>query len=94
MQEDQARVNVIITGTVQGVFFRASAMEQAQGFSLTGWAQNLPDGSVEIVAEGARYALEEFVAWCRRGPPAAEVKEVFERWGTYKGEFRTFMIVR
>lgn len=94
MADDLARVNLIISGQVQGVFFRASALEQAQSLSLAGWVQNLSDGSVEVMAEGQRYALEDLVAWCRRGPPAAQVKDVIVRWGAYKNEFRTFMIVR
>ena len=94
MDEDLARVSVIVTGMVQGVFYRASALEQAQSLNLTGWVKNLPDSSVEIVAEGPRYALEQFVDWCRRGPPSAEVQDAIVRWGKHLGEFRTFMIVR
>ena len=94
MEQDLARLSLIVTGQVQGVFFRASALEQAQGLNLTGWVKNLPDGAVELVAEGPRYALEQLAAWCRHGPPAAEVAEVIARWGGHRGEFRTFMIVR
>ncbi|MBI5508296.1 MAG: acylphosphatase [Deltaproteobacteria bacterium] len=94
MSDDLARVSVIVTGSVQGVFFRASTLEQAQGLNLTGWVKNLPDSSVEVVAEGSRYALEQLVDWCRRGPPAARVDEVLVRWGKHLAEFRTFMIVR
>jgi acylphosphatase len=94
MADDLARANILITGQVQGVFFRASALEQAQSLNLTGWVQNLADGTVEITAEGQRYALEDLVAWCRRGPPAAQVEDVFVRWMDCKNEFRTFMIVR
>ena len=94
MDEDLARVSLIVTGTVQGVFFRASALEQAQSLSLTGWVKNLPDGGVEIVAEGPRYALDQLVEWCHRGPPGARVEGVYPRWGKHLGEFRTFMIVR
>ena len=94
MADDLARANILITGQVQGVFFRASALEQAQSLNLTGWVQNLADGTVELTAEGQRYALEDLVAWCRRGPPAAEVEDVFVRWTEHKNEFRTFMIVR
>lgn len=94
MSEELARVNVVVTGKVQGVFFRASTLERAQSLNLTGWVKNLPDGSVEILAEGTRYALEDLVAWCRQGPSEAEVSDVFPRWQKYQGEFRTFMIVR
>jgi acylphosphatase len=93
-QEAATRVSLIIIGRVQGVFYRASALEQAQSLSLTGWVQNLPDGSVELVAEGPRFKLEQLVEWCRRGPPDAEVEDVFVRWGPFRDEFRTFMITR
>ncbi len=94
MTADMGRVNLFVSGSVQGVFFRASALEQAQSLNLTGWVKNLPDGSVEILAEGSRYSLEELVEWCRQGPPAADVEDVVARWQDYKDEFRTFMIVR
>ena len=94
MTDELARINLIVLGMVQGVFFRASTLEQAQSLSLNGWVKNLPDGSVEVLAEGPRYALEQFADWCRQGPPAARVDEVIVRWGTFLDEFKTFMIVR
>jgi acylphosphatase len=94
MAEDLARVNIIVTGKVQGVFFRASALEKAQSLNLRGWVRNLPDSSVEVLAEGSRYALEDLVEWCRMGPPEATVQDVIVRYGKYLDEFRTFMIVR
>lgn len=93
-QEEQARVKLLITGEVQGVFFRASALEQAQSLRVTGWVENLPDGSVELVAEGPKYALDELIAWCRQGPPDAKVAEVFITWGKFADEFKTFLVVR
>lgn len=94
MSSEDARVNIIVTGQVQGVFFRASALERAQSLNLTGWVKNLPDGSVELLVEGSRYALEDLVTWCKNGPPEAEVEDVIVRWLRHEGEFRTFMIVR
>ena len=94
MAEDLASVNMLITGQVQGVFFRASTLEQAQAFNLTGWVKNLADGSVEIQAEGSRLGLEDLREWCMRGPPAAEIEDVTARFGPYRDEFRTFSIVR
>ncbi|MEZ4272417.1 MAG: acylphosphatase [Myxococcota bacterium] len=89
-----ARVNVIIEGRVQGVFYRASTLEQAQSLNLKGWVKNLPEGAVEVVAEGPRYALEGLLAWCHNGPAGARVDHVSTRWETYRDEFSTFMIVR
>lgn len=94
MAEEMARVNLLVSGSVQGVFYRASTLEQAQSLGVTGWVKNLSDGSVEVMGEGSRYALEHLVSWCRQGPPAAEVDDVHARWQNYQGEFRTFMIVR
>ena len=94
MTDEMGRLNLFVTGTVQGVFFRASTLEQAQSLNLTGWVKNLPDGAVEVLAEGPRYALEQLADWCRQGPPMAEVDDVVLRWSDYKDEFRTFMIVR
>ncbi|MEL6543062.1 MAG: acylphosphatase [Myxococcota bacterium] len=91
---DDARATLLITGKVQGVFFRASTLERAQGLNLHGWVMNLPDGAVEVVAEGPRYALEQLVEWCRSGPPSAEVEDVVVRWGSALNEFRTFSIKR
>ena len=81
-------------GLVQGVFYRASALEQAQGLNLSGWIKNLAGGEVEIEVEGSRYAVEQFVKWCQRGPAGANVKDLIIRWSADRGEFRTFRIVR
>lgn len=94
MAEQFERVSIFITGRVQGVFFRASALERAQSLNLLGWVRNLPDGAVEVVAEGPRYALEQLVEWCQQGPPAAEVDDVRERFSSALNEFRTFSIQR
>ena len=93
-QDEQSRVNLIILGEVQGVFYRASTLEQAQQLRVTGWVQNLPDGSVEIVAEGPKHALDALIEWCKQGPPDARVDEVIQRWQPFTDEFKTFMIVR
>ena len=74
------RVQVRVTGRVQGVFFRQSAREQAERLGLSGWVRNLPDGSVEALFEGERPLVEQAVAWCRQGPPRARVDEVVVMW--------------
>ncbi len=65
-----------ITGRVQGVSFRVYAREAARSLGLTGFAQNLKDGSVRIEVQGHDLALERFVAWCRMGSAAASVTSV------------------
>jgi len=64
------RVHAFLRGRVQGVWFRASTREEALRLGLAGWVRNLPDGRVEFVAEGDEAALDELLAWCRRGGPA------------------------
>lgn len=66
----------LVSGKVQGVWFRASAREQALRLHLEGFARNLPDGSVEVVAVGGDQALESLEAWLWRGPPLAGVTDV------------------
>ncbi len=91
---EPVRAELTITGRVQGVFYRASAQQEAQRLGLVGEAGNLPDGRVEVIAEGPREAVEELIAWCRRGPPAAKVETVDVKWSSARGDFRTFMVTR
>lgn len=70
------QVHLLISGFVQGVCYRAYAQEVARSLGLTGWVRNLPDGRVEAVAQGDSDKLDEFIAWCRQGPPAARVDAV------------------
>ena len=73
-------VHIVVHGSVQGVFFRASTQSQATEHSLTGWVRNLPDGTVEIHAEGEKESLDRFIEWCRQGPPAANVQRLDLDW--------------
>ncbi len=66
----------IVSGTVQGVYFRASTRARAMELGLTGYAKNRVDGSVEVIACGASDALDELERWLHIGPPAARVSEV------------------
>ena len=90
----QARVHMIIHGRVQRVFFRASTEAKAQSLGLSGWVLNRPDGTVELVAEGSRPALDELLAWCGHGPPRAMVQNVEVDWQDYRGEFTEFSAKR
>lgn len=80
-----------ITGRVQGVFFRASALEVASKLGLRGFVRNEHDGSVYAEAEGEEVPLERFVRWCHQGPPRASVKEVIVTEGALK-HFASFEI--
>ena len=88
------RAELLITGRVQGVFYRASAQQEAQRLGVYGEIRNLPGGDVEAIVEGEEAAIDEFIAWCRRGPPAAQVDHVRVRSGPARGEFRTFRVAR
>jgi len=88
------RAELLITGRVQGVFYRASAQQEGMRLGLLGEIRNLPDGGVEAIVEGPRDRIEEFVEWCKRGPPSAEVENVRVRWSKALGDFRTLMIAR
>lgn len=87
---ERQRVHLEVSGRVQGVFYRASAEAHARKLGLVGWVRNLPDGRVEAVAEGPPEALDAFVAWCHKGPPAARVDEVFVAHEAATGEFTGF----
>ena len=86
------RAHVIISGLVQGVFFRDHTRRRALQLGVTGWVRNLPDGRVEAVFEGDREDVQRLVEWSRQGPPAAKVDDVVVTWGEYKGEFDSFDI--
>jgi acylphosphatase len=70
------RRRVIVSGRVQGVFFRDTVRRQADSRAVAGWAQNRDDGTVEAVFEGDPAGVEELVDFCRRGPSRAEVSGV------------------
>ncbi len=70
---DVVRRTVIVSGRVQGVFYRDTARREAGSRGIAGSASNLPDGTVELVLEGAPGAVDEMVRWCRQGPPGAHV---------------------
>ena len=69
----EVRCRVVVSGRVQGVFFRDSCRSQAQRLGVRGWVRNLPDRTVEVVAEGPRDRVDQLLDWCRHGPPRAQV---------------------
>ena len=70
------RIHAIVTGRVQGVGYRAATAAEARRLGLAGWVANRPDGSVELESEGDNDSVAALVAWCERGPPAAQVAGV------------------
>lgn len=71
-----AKVFLKVHGRVQGVFFRQFVRKEAERLGISATAENLADGSVEIVAEGDKEALEKLVAWCKKGPQLARVDNI------------------
>ncbi|OLD12804.1 MAG: acylphosphatase [Crenarchaeota archaeon 13_1_40CM_2_52_14] len=89
-----ARSRVLISGLVQGVFFRREISYLARQLGVTGWTRNLSDGSVEVIAEGDKEAIDKLIQFCRVGPSGARVRNVSVKWEDFKGEFRGFRITR
>lgn len=92
--EERARLWLRITGRVQGVGFRFSAVGEANRLGLTGWVRNTAEGDVELVAEGRKELLRRLAAWSHGGPRGALVTDVEENWLPYSGEFDAFRIAR
>jgi acylphosphatase len=91
---ERVRARLRVTGVVQGVFFRQATADEANRLGVGGAVRNLPDGSVEVVVEGMRPAVEGLVAFCRRGPPAARVDAVEIAWERPAGDEGPFVVLR
>jgi len=81
-----------ISGEVHGVGFRNAAYWKARKLSVFGFIMNEPDGSVYIEAEGDEEALNDFLAWCQKGPITAKVSKVEVAWADAHGKFTGFRI--
>ena len=90
--EKQVRAHAIISGRVQGVFFRVETQRAAQRFGVNGWVRNKRDGTVEAVFEGSRQNVDATLDWCRQGPSMSHVDKVDVDWQDYTGEFKGFDI--
>jgi len=88
----QARAHFFVSGRVQGVFFRSQTQEKARQLKLGGWIRNLPDGRVEVVAEGEKEKIEELIRWTKKGSTLARVSGLKIEWQEFKGEFNEFKI--
>ncbi len=89
---DSERLDIIVSGRVQGVAFRWHAQRMARQLGLTGWVRNQPDGSVRLVAEGPRDRLLALLQWARRGPDHARVDSCRHVWQERSGQFADFEI--
>ncbi|MWV38949.1 acylphosphatase [Natrialba sp. INN-245] len=83
---ERTRAHVFVSGTVQGVFYRATTRDTARERGVDGWVKNLEDGRVEAVFEGPEDAVESMVEWCHDGSPKASVEDVEVEYGDPLGE--------
>lgn len=89
----QIRAHLLISGKVQGVYFRQNMKQVARRHNVTGWVTNLRNGKVEAVLEGEDMNVNEVIEWCHVGPSEARVDNVEVRFEEYKGEFDSFNII-
>ncbi|MFP4322418.1 MAG: acylphosphatase [Anaerolineales bacterium] len=86
------QLHAYIHGTVQGVNFRATTRSQANALALSGYVKNLPDGRVEVLAEGAEDKLNKLLDFLREGPPAARVTAVKTEWNNPSHDYQGFQV--
>lgn len=85
-------INIIISGKVQGVFFRANTQKIAVKLNIAGWVRNLPNGDVEVVAFGEAGNIQEFISWLKHGPELAVVDNIKIIDIDFNNEFTSFNI--
>lgn len=90
--KENARAHLIISGRVQGVFYRMETKHAADRIGVFGWVRNKRDGRVEAIVEGEKARVEALIQWCQKGPPAARVQNVEVSWESYQDEFTSFEI--
>ena len=86
-------LHVLISGKVQGVFYRAEAKEQAKTLGIKGWVKNTTDDKVEAIVSGSEENLRQFIEWCRKGPRRAQVTDVVVTQIS-EGQFDDFEVIR
>ena len=90
---DLERAHVLVSGQVQGVFFRDSTRQKAEELGLTGWVKNTPDGAVEALFEGPSERVREMVRWCEEGPQRASVENVETNFESPGGDLEAFEVL-
>lgn len=91
-KKTRQQLHAVIRGRVQGVFFRAWTQETAVQLGLTGWVKNLPEGGVEVLAQGEQATLKNFLLKCSKGPPAAHVEEIAHEYEPIENVLANFDI--
>ena len=92
-EKKPSRVEIIVKGLVQGVSFRVYTKRKAASLGLTGYARNLPNGDVEVIAEGKRDHLLQLIKWLRnKGSPASQVTDVIIEWSEELVNYNSFRV--
>ena len=86
------RAHIVVKGRVQGIFFRSNTKRIAAELELKGYVKNLPDGNVEVVAEGNEKTLNKLIEFCKAGPSLAKVEDVHIKFEKPKKEFDDFEV--
>jgi acylphosphatase len=89
-----ARVHILVSGKVQGVYYRQNTVQKAQELGIVGWVRNLSDGRVESVMEGLDVDIDKMLSWCKSGPKDAAVTDIKIMNEEYRKDFFTFDIVK
>ena len=84
------KVHLIVSGRVQGVWYRGSARDRARTLGIKGFARNLPDGTVELMVEGEDQLVDQMIAWAWEGPKLAIVNDIKVKELPYEEEFHDF----
>ncbi len=84
---------VLVTGKVQGVFYRLNTKQKAEELGIRGWVRNLPDGSVEAFFQGPTAAVKQMIEWCWKGPEAANVNNVKVDWVSSENQYTDFQVL-
>ena len=87
------RAHLLISGKVQGVYFRKYTQEVSIKNTVNGWVQNLKNGDVECILEGSQRNVEKVIEWCHIGPQNSRVDKIDIKYETYTGEYHNFRIV-
>jgi acylphosphatase len=91
-QTDRASLHAVVSGIVQGVFYRRFVLQEATGLGLCGRVRNLFDGRVEVEAEGERQKLDQLIRKLHKGPPGSQVTDVATEWSEHRAEYRDFRV--
>ncbi len=86
------RLRIVVSGRVQGVWYRRSAQKKAKELNIVGWARNLIEGQVEMLCEGEEKRVQEFLEWAKKGPFFANVEHIESSEEEYRGEFSSFEV--